>query len=205
MGSATTERAVLIIATLGTNSEEVLFLYLIERIAGNDLDALVLDNGILGEPVGIVPDISASETALAGGSALDEARNKGSRGEAIEIMLKGAAEITARLCCNYCYGHHRSRPEIYPPETRRNDYMTIIFNSSGVGGQVMGDMIERGFFCGVVDLCINELTDHLAGAYHDAGPDRLKAALHTTRKVTAFYSTPLKINCERISPSSKPP
>ena len=40
----------------------------------------------------------------------------------------------------------------------------------------MEDMIERGYFCGVVDLCINELTDHLVGAYHDAGPDRLKAA-----------------------------
>ena len=95
MGSATTRRVVLIIATLDTKSEEVI--YLIERITENDLDALVLDNGILGDPMGIVPDISASETALAGGSTLGEARKKGSRGEAIEIMLKGAAEITARL------------------------------------------------------------------------------------------------------------
>ena len=95
MGSATTKRVVLIIATLDTKSEEVL--YLIERITGNDLDPLVLDNGILGEPAGIAPDISASETALAGGCTLDEVRHKGSRGEAIEIMLKGATEITARL------------------------------------------------------------------------------------------------------------
>ena len=95
MGSATTKRVVLIIATLDTKSEEVI--YLIERIAENDLDALVLDNGILGEPIGIVPDISASETALAGGSTLDETRKKGSRGEAIEIMLQGATEITAKL------------------------------------------------------------------------------------------------------------
>ena len=62
MGPVTTKRVVLIIATLDTKSAEVL--YLIERIAENDLDALVLDNGILGEPIGIVPDISASETAL---------------------------------------------------------------------------------------------------------------------------------------------
>jgi uncharacterized protein (UPF0261 family) len=37
-------------------------------------------------------------------------------------------------------------------------------------------MIGRGYFCGVIDLCINELTDHLTGAYHDAGPRRLEAA-----------------------------
>jgi uncharacterized protein (UPF0261 family) len=72
MGPAAAKRVVLIIATLDTKSEEVI--YLIERIVGNDLDALVLDNGILGEPIGIVPDISASETALAGGSTLEEAR-----------------------------------------------------------------------------------------------------------------------------------
>ena len=49
MGSTTTKRVVLIIATLDTKSEEVI--YLIERIAENDLDALVLDNGILGVPI----------------------------------------------------------------------------------------------------------------------------------------------------------
>jgi uncharacterized protein (UPF0261 family) len=62
------------------------------------------------------------------------------------------------------------------PRLEKSGFIPIIFHSSGVGGQVMEDMIERGYFCGVVDLCINELTDHLVGAYHDAGPDRLKAA-----------------------------
>jgi uncharacterized protein (UPF0261 family) len=55
-------------------------------------------------------------------------------------------------------------------------YEPAIFHSSGVGGQVMEDMIGRGFFRGVVDLCTNELTDHVAGGYHDAGPHRLEAA-----------------------------
>lgn len=55
-------------------------------------------------------------------------------------------------------------------------YEPIIFHSSGVGGRVMEDMIDRGFFCGVVDLCPNELTDHLVGGYHNAGPGRLEAA-----------------------------
>ena len=55
-------------------------------------------------------------------------------------------------------------------------YEPIIFHSSGVGGQVMEDMISRGFLCGVVDLCPNELTDNLVGGFHDAGPNRLEAA-----------------------------
>ncbi len=55
-------------------------------------------------------------------------------------------------------------------------YIPIIFHTSGVGGQVMEDMIARGFFCGVVDLCTNELTDNLVGGFHDAGPHRLEAA-----------------------------
>jgi uncharacterized protein (UPF0261 family) len=62
------------------------------------------------------------------------------------------------------------------PRLENNGYIPVIFHSSGVGGQVMEDMIGRGYFCGVIDLCINELTDHLTGAYHDAGPHRLEAA-----------------------------
>jgi uncharacterized protein (UPF0261 family) len=58
-------------------------------------------------------------------------------------------------------------------------YVPIIFHTSGVGGQVMEDMIGRGFFCGVVDLCTNELTDNLVGGFHDAGPHRLEAAGRT--------------------------
>jgi uncharacterized protein (UPF0261 family) len=59
---------------------------------------------------------------------------------------------------------------------KKADYEPIIFHASGVGGQVMEDMIDRGFLCGVVDLCVNELTDHLVGGFHDAGPHRLEAA-----------------------------
>ena len=40
----------------------------------------------------------------------------------------------------------------------------------------MEDMIGRGFFHGVVDLSTNELTDHVCGGFHDAGPHRLKTA-----------------------------
>jgi hypothetical protein len=62
------------------------------------------------------------------------------------------------------------------PKLREAGYEAIVFHSSGVGGQVMEDMIGRGFFCGVVDLSTNELTDHVCGGFHNAGPHRLEAA-----------------------------
>lgn len=274
MGMASSSRVVLIIATLDTKSEEVI--YLNRRIAENGLGTLVVDTGILGEPIGIVPDISAAETALAGGSTLEELRRKDTRGAAIEEMLKGAVVVTAKL-----FKENRIQgvismggaeggvmaaaamqvlPPGFPkviltplasgvrpfgpfigirdimvmhslvdiagineisrtvfdnaaaaisgmvrsyhpmevtsnnlvaittlgttdralkfilPRLEKSGYAPVIFHSSGVGGQVMEDMIEREFFCGVIDLCINELTDHLVGAYHDAGPHRLEAA-----------------------------
>ena len=274
MDTTTSQRVVLIMATLDTKSEEVI--YLNRRISENGLNTLIVDTGILGEPSGIVPDIHASETARAGGGTLDQLRQKGVRGLAIEGMLKGAVAITDRLfkegrihgvismggaeggvmaaaamqvvppgfpkliitplasgvrpfgpfigirdimimhslvdiagineisrtvfdnAAAAISGMVRSyRPmevtsdnlvaittlgttdralRFILPGLEKSGYIPVIFHSSGVGGQVMEDMIEKGFFCGVVDLCINELTDHLVGAYHDAGPHRLKAA-----------------------------
>ena len=66
MGAGKIKKSVLIIATLDTKSEEVI--YLKNRIEENGLDVVVLDTGILGEPKGIVPDIPASQTASAGGT-----------------------------------------------------------------------------------------------------------------------------------------
>ncbi len=267
-------RSVLIIATLDTKSEEVL--YLRQRIAAQGLGTLILDTGVLGEPAGLTPDISAAETAQAAGTTLSTLRAVGTRGIAIEEMLKGARVLTAKLHAeNRIQGvismggaeggvmaaaAMQMLPPGFPkliitplasgvrpfgpfigirditvmhslvdiagineisrvifdnaaaaiggmvqayrpmevksknlvaittlgttdralkfilPRLEKKGYTPVIFHSSGVGGQVMEDMIERGYFCGVVDLCINELTDHLAGAYHDAGPRRLEAA-----------------------------
>lgn len=274
MGAEKRKRSVLIIATLDTKSEEVI--YLKQRITENCLDVVVVDTGILGEPEGIEPNISASETARAAGSTLDELRRKVTRGLAIDEMIKGATAVTAQLfkegrihgaismggaeggvmaaaamqvlppgfpkviitplasgvrpfgpfigIRDIMVMHslvdiagineisrtifdnaaaaisgmvHHYRPiqikgdnlvaittlgttdqalKFLLPKVRTAGYEPIIFHTSGVGGQVMEDMIERGFFCAVVDLCTNELTDHLVGGYHDAGPNRLEAA-----------------------------
>lgn len=277
MSTPKEKKRVLVIGTLDTKSAEII--YLKNRILEKGLDVVVLDTGILGEPKGIVPDIPASETALAGGMPLEDVRKKPDRGSAVDEMLKGAKIITDRL-------HKEGRihgaislggaeggvmaaaamqvlppgfPKViitplasgvrpfgpfvgirdimvmhslldiagindisrsifdnasaaisgmahqYAPMEAKGDnmvaittlgttdkamrfifeglkelgYEPIIFHSSGVGGQVMEDMIERGFFCGVVDLCTNELTDNLVGGFHNAGDHRLEAAGRT--------------------------
>ena len=64
------------------------------------------------------------------------------------------------------------------PKLKNLGYEPIIFHASGVGGQVMEDMIKRGYILAVLDLCTNELTGHIVGppSLHDGGPERLKAA-----------------------------
>lgn len=64
------------------------------------------------------------------------------------------------------------------PKLKVSGYEPIIFHANGVGGQVMEDMIKRGYICAVIDLCTKELTDYVVGppAFSNAGPNRLKAA-----------------------------
>ena len=61
------------------------------------MDIVIIDNGVLGEPQGIVPDFSASQTAEAAGVKLEDVRKEPSRGQAIEHMLKGSRVLTERL------------------------------------------------------------------------------------------------------------
>ena len=66
--SAEEKRTVLVLGTLDTKSQEIK--YLRDRVLESGLNVIVLDNGVLGEPQGIVADISARETAEAAGTTL---------------------------------------------------------------------------------------------------------------------------------------
>jgi uncharacterized protein (UPF0261 family) len=55
-----------------------------DRIQATGLATCVLDSGILGEPVGIAPEISRREVARAAGKDLEEVRRAGSRGAAVD-------------------------------------------------------------------------------------------------------------------------
>jgi uncharacterized protein (UPF0261 family) len=86
---------VLVIGTLDTKGPETL--YLAQRIAMHGCDTLVLDSGILGEPSGIVPDITRAQVAIAAGSTIDALRNAGTRGAAVQQMLVGVRKVALDL------------------------------------------------------------------------------------------------------------
>ncbi len=86
---------VLLIGTLDTKGPETA--YLRDRVRALGCDALVLDSGILGEAVGITADFPRALVAQAAGSTIDALRNAGSRGKAVEEMLKGVRKIALDL------------------------------------------------------------------------------------------------------------
>src|SRR5205814_7411828 len=88
--------AILVIGTLDTKGAEIG--YVRDRIEALGATAIVLDSGILREPIsGRVADISREEVALAAGSSIDAARAIGTRGEAVEIMVRGIRAVTLEL------------------------------------------------------------------------------------------------------------
>ena len=86
---------VLLIGTLDTKGPETAYLRDCVRELG--CNTLVLDSGILGEAVGIEADFTRAQVAIAAGSSIDALRNAGSRGKAVEGMLKGVRKLTLEL------------------------------------------------------------------------------------------------------------
>ncbi len=87
-------KTVVILGTMDTKGEE--FAYVKRLIEAHGLDTLIVDSGVLGEP-GLKPDISHEEVAQAGGKSIQELVERKDRGEAMEVMSKGAAVIASRL------------------------------------------------------------------------------------------------------------
>lgn len=75
---------VVIVATLDTKGPEVA--YLRDRLNGLGVETVVVDSGIVGEPVGIVPDVSHDDLAQRAGITLAHLQASGTRGRAVEIM-----------------------------------------------------------------------------------------------------------------------
>lgn len=91
---------VVLIGTLDTKGAEIA--YLRDRIREAGLRTCVLDAGILGEAVGVASDISRQEVARASGKDIDRIRNAGTRGAAVEDMMKGVAAV-----CRHLYAEGR--------------------------------------------------------------------------------------------------
>ncbi len=86
---------VIIIGTLDTKGPEIA--YLRDRIQGLGLQTTVIDSGILGEPLEIVPDITRAEAARYAGTTIEALQNAGSRGKAVDGMRAALKILTLEL------------------------------------------------------------------------------------------------------------
>jgi len=85
---------VLLVGTLDTKGAE--YAYLRDRIRERGVDVLLVDAGILGEPLA-EPDVTRQEGAAAAGADLPALAAARDRSAAIAAMSRGAAEIVLRL------------------------------------------------------------------------------------------------------------
>lgn len=87
-------KTILIVGTYDTKSDELRFLGdCLERQGGA---TLTMDVSVLGEPNAPV-SVSKHEVAAAAGSSIDAAVAAGDENEAMQIMARGAAELTSKL------------------------------------------------------------------------------------------------------------
>jgi uncharacterized protein (UPF0261 family) len=85
---------VVLVGTLDTKGVE--YDYLRSRLREQGVDVVLIDAGVLGEPLA-EPDIGREEVARAVGAEVGELAATGDRGAAVETMARGAAEIVKRL------------------------------------------------------------------------------------------------------------
>lgn len=86
---------VVIIGTLDTKGPEIK--YLRDRLLALDLQTTVIDSGILGDPLDIVPDIDHATVAAYGGTTIEALRSAGSRGRAVAGMREALKKLTLKL------------------------------------------------------------------------------------------------------------
>ena len=85
---------VVLVGTLDTKGRE--YAYLADRVREHGADVVLVDAGIIGEPLA-TPDVTREEVAAAVGADVAALAAAGDRGAAVETMSRGAAEIVKRL------------------------------------------------------------------------------------------------------------
>ena len=96
MKSTQPERAptVVLVGTLDTKGQE--YAYLRDRLRELGVDVLLIDAGILGEPL-TEPDVTRQEVAAAAGADVKALADARDRAAAIQAMGRGATELVTRL------------------------------------------------------------------------------------------------------------
>ena len=87
-------KPVVLVGSLDTKGEE--FQFVRDLIHERGLNTLLVDFGVLGDPA-IDADISSDDVALAGGSSLDELRQKEDKTLAMRTMTDGLSSVVAKL------------------------------------------------------------------------------------------------------------
>jgi uncharacterized protein (UPF0261 family) len=87
-------RTVGVIGALDTKGAEFQFVRNLIEQRGHRV--LLIDTGVMADPR-VIPQVTAAEVALAGGTPLETLRAKQDRGEAMKVMAEGAAAIVAHL------------------------------------------------------------------------------------------------------------
>ncbi|MFN2273567.1 MAG: Tm-1-like ATP-binding domain-containing protein [Anaerolineales bacterium] len=89
------KETIAIVATCDTKGEEAAFLR--DRVLSYGAVPLVIDTGVLGEPVKVVPDVSRHDVASEAGYTIEQLIAFGTRGDAVERMREGLNRLVARL------------------------------------------------------------------------------------------------------------
>ena len=87
-------KTVVIVGALDTKGQE--FAFVKDQIEQQGLNTLMVDFGVLGEPL-FTPDIGRAEVAAAGGGSLELLRSGEHKDEAMKVMARGLAVIVRRL------------------------------------------------------------------------------------------------------------
>lgn len=93
-GGSRVPSTILILATLDTKEDEVVFLK--KRVEQHGCRTLIVDAGVLREP-DLKPDVSRQAVAALGGEPLDQLLQSGDKGRCIETMMRGAARAVRQL------------------------------------------------------------------------------------------------------------
>jgi len=137
-------KTVVLIGTLDTKGPEIA--YLRDRLQELGLSTIVIDSGILGEPLEIVPDIPHEQSATYAGSNLETMRTAGSRGKAVDLMRESLKNLVS---------------ELY-----RTGRLDAIVSMGGAEGAVMGAAAMMVLPVGVPKVLVSPI----ASGYHYFAP-----------------------------------
>lgn len=136
-------KTVVIIGTLDTKGPEIA--YLRGRIRDLGLETIVVDSGILGEPLGITldpeRDFDHAKAARYAGTTIEDLQNAGSRGKAVDGMREALKKLTLEL---YAQGN-----------------LDAITSMGGAEGAVMGAAAMMGLPVGVPKVLVSPIASGL--------------------------------------------